>query len=109
MTLNLLTRRYFGWLYGFLGKKKHSYYLSLYLDNQITGGEWYPKKTFMTTLTVEEFMSWAQSLLLGALFPTHNYMGQELHDFNKKCMVDNGPLRVGASRWMWPSRAMFTV
>ena len=35
-------------------ENKSKYYISLYLENQLTGGEWHPKKYYGNTVTSEE-------------------------------------------------------
>ena len=48
------------YLYGSLSG--HKFYISLYLDNALTQGEWYPKKTFMTTLDTNEWSQWLRGV-----------------------------------------------
>ena len=84
------------YLYGSLSG--HKFYISLYLDNALTQGEWYPKKTFMTTLDTNEWSVWLRDLFVPTLYPTENYMGQPLDEDSRRYLADGGPMRVGLVR-----------
>ena len=104
-------------IYGiYLGQtfeNKSKYYISLYLENQLTGGEWHPKKYYGNTVTSEDWLSWASILLVPATFPSENYLGKNFSQIAKQCgskyspdcahaapgwMADWGPIRVGKVR-----------
>ena len=48
------------------GPRLFRFYLTLYLDNALTGGEWYPKKTYGDLVTVEDWLNFATDLLVPA-------------------------------------------
>ena len=104
-------------IYGiYLGQtfeNKSKYYISLYLENQLTGGEWHPKKYYGNTVTSEDWLSWASLLLVPATFPSENYLGKNFSQIKQQCgskyspdcahaapgfMADWGPIRVGKVR-----------
>ena len=76
-------------IYGiYLGQtfeNKSKYYISLYLENQLTGGEWHPKKYYGNTVTSEDWLSWASILLVPATFPSENYLGKNFTQIAKQC------------------------
>lgn len=104
-------------IYGiYLGQtfeNKNKYYISLYLENQLTGGEWHPKKHYFNTVTSEDWLNWASALLVPATFPDSNYLGKNYTQIAEQCnskyspacahaapgfMADWGPIRVGKVR-----------
>ena len=76
-------------IYGiYLGQtfeNKSKYYISLYLENQLTGGEWHPKKYYGNTVTSEDWLSWASILLVPATFPSENYLGKNFSQIAQQC------------------------
>ena len=82
-------------IYGiYLGQtfeNKSKYYISLYLENQLTGGEWHPKKYYGNTVTSEDWLSWASILLVPATFPSENYLGKNFSQIAQQCASKYSP------------------
>ena len=85
--------------YLYMNLAGNKYYLTLYLENALTLGEWYPKKTYMTILTNKEYFTWLVQLFIPMLYPTHDYYGREYEDFERRYMGDQGPLKIGLARF----------